>query len=252
MVARLRSKASLAFTKYNLCSATEMPYRKRLRTAEEVGDEGVLRHVKRSKNQRAAYDQFYDPAPLINYFNNVEVSLPSMPLLRLRSALLVALRCTTLARSTDCACLLPSLFFTGDQFFIRFLDKNANNRLMSLGKRTLSLFIEYLKRTITHPCPFLFRHIHHPQKALSADALANIVGTVMTDVGLDRTVFKPHSMRWALATEYLRKGAPHAVTRQRGGWCTDRAFEQHYARTHQTADWEGYLLGVTSATSSTS
>ena len=74
----------------------------------------------------------------------------------------------------------------------------------------------------------------------------------MTDVGLDRTVFKPHSVRGALATEYLRKGAPHAVTRQRGGWCTDRAFEQHYARTHQTADWEGYLLGVTCATSSTS
>jgi hypothetical protein len=58
---------------------------------------------------------------------------------------------------------------------------------------------------------------------------------------VDVSLFKSHSLRGASATAMLAAGVPQNVTRQRGGWADDRAFEKHYARLHQVVDWEAAL-----------
>ena len=160
----------------------------------------------------------------------------------LRDKLLVAIRCTTLARSVDVARMLPHVFVDGTRRYVRYLDKQGRNRLVTVSGRTLALLLSYLLLLCDLPQLFLFRHSTDPGKCLGSEWLAKLVLIVMDGLGIDIHQYKSHSIRGASATLMLREGASPDLTRQRGGWATPQSFEKHYNRLHQTIDWESILV----------
>jgi hypothetical protein len=193
----------------------------------------------RHNASKAKYDMFYDVTPLLRF--SEQGSPESMPDSELRCKLILSLRIYTLARSSDLANLVPALWVHQQVFYVRLLDKSGKQRLLSMMARTLSLFLEYLHRVHNHPSPFLLRHLKHKDRAMTADAIAGIVLRAMGDGGIPTSLFKAHSLRGASATAMMAHGASQTVTRQRGGWSSCSAFDQHYARLHQAVDWEALL-----------
>ena len=77
------------------------------------------------------YDDYYDITPLLTFMAAGRVQ--EMPKAVLRDKLIVALFCTTLARSADIANAVPMVYTDGQRRYVRFLDKQGRNRLLAVG-----------------------------------------------------------------------------------------------------------------------
>ena len=197
----------------------------------------IKRRLKRCSD-KAKYDLFYDPSPLVAFYRE---GLLSVPLGCLRDKLIMALRVHTLGRSSDLSHVLPNLWVHQGSYNCRFLDKTGRQRLLTLSGRPLQLFVVYLARVSGVPAPFLLRYHNDLHRCLGAEAVAKVVLKLMTDCGIDTNLFKAHSVRGASATALLAAGVDQTLTRQRGGWTDSRAFDVHYARLHQLIAWDACL-----------
>jgi hypothetical protein len=203
--------------------------------------ERAMARLRRSRS-RAQYDMFFSVAPLVHFVHHGPVA--NLTLSDLRAKLILSLRLHTLARSADLANIPSVLFTQQEMFFIRFVDKPGRERLVSIAGRTLSLLAAYLSRVSSAPCLFLLRHLSDPRQGLSAERIAKECLVHMTACGIDTAIFKSHSVRGAATTAMMAAGVPQELARQRGGWSDLRSFEKHYARLHQTVDWEACLCPV--------
>ena len=145
-------------------------------------DPDAARLRKRSRGG-AIYDDFFELQPLVDYM--LDGASKDMSGVVLRDKLLVAIRCTTLARSADVAKMLPMLYHDGTRRYLRFLDKQNRNRLLAINGRTYHLFVNYFTHISTHPQLFLFRLSSNSGRCLGSERLAKLMLKTMAAVGID-------------------------------------------------------------------
>ena len=118
--------------------------------------------------------------------------------------LILQLRLTTLMRSVDVANIVWGLFVQEETHFIRTRDKNGAALTFNVQGQTLKNLLCSMHAHLSHPAPFLLRHLGEPALCLGSERIAKRLMFLMKEVGIDTSIFKPHSLRGATATHLLK------------------------------------------------
>jgi len=87
------------------------------------------------------------------------------------------------------------------------------------------------------PVEPLLLGIRHPYAPLTSETIAKIALKLMTRVpGLDTSLFKPHSLRGAVATRMLDLGNTLSDVLRLGRWKSFSAFDNYYNRQSSRVD----------------
>ena len=95
---------------------------------------------------------------------------------------------------------------------------------------------EYISRTqdVRNLCGTiaskLFVSYIKPHKPVSTDTLARWLKLVMTDAGIDTSVFKAHSIRSATTSNAYAKGIPISEILHNADWTNEHTFRKYYLR----------------------
>ena len=101
----------------------------------------------------------------------------------------------------------------------------------------------YMHAHLSHPAPFLLRHLGEPALCLGSERIAKRLMFLMKEVGIDTSIFKPHSLRGATATHLLKGGVSQDLIQGRGHWASRITLDQYYSRLHQHKNWQELLQG---------
>lgn len=74
----------------------------------------------------------------------------------------------------------------------------------------------------------VFLYVNGSGRPLTAQRIAKMVKMVMTDGGVDTTVYKSHSLRAVCATRAIEAGAALDDVLKQGGWSSDFVFRKFY------------------------
>eukprot|EP01012_Entosiphon_sulcatum_P005981 TRINITY_DN1278_c0_g1_i13.p1 TRINITY_DN1278_c0_g1~~TRINITY_DN1278_c0_g1_i13.p1 ORF type:complete len:394 (-),score=24.60 TRINITY_DN1278_c0_g1_i13:219-1400(-) len=192
----------------------------------------AIRSIKTCR-KRSRYDLFY---PVEQIFGRAKEHSLSHNMFTVRSASIILVKLTTMARSGDLAEALPTIFQHNGFHFVRLFAKQSRCRLFRVSGITLHALREYRRHRQPHAMRF-FVGLHN-NRPLGSQTIANLTKRFLSDCGVDTTLFKSHSLRGAAATSLLAAGLPSEVVQQRGGWISADAFLEHYARLHQLIDYE--------------
>ena len=82
--------------------------------------------------------------------------------------------------------------------------------------------------TLRHDTTALFISSQKPHRPVSKDTVSRWIRGMLTDAGIDTTVYGTHSTRAASTSAAARQGLPADVILESAGWCSNNTFEKFY------------------------
>lgn len=107
------------------------------------------------------------------------------------------------------------------------------SHLNSYIERTASLRGEITQLLISYQKPF---------KAVTTDTIARWLRTVLSNAGVDTSVYKAHSTRAASTSAAKKAGIPIDLIMKAADWSSDSTFVKHYQRTVNKKNYSCELL----------
>ena len=114
-------------------------------------------------------------------------------------------RLLTMMRSSDVANLMSGILTFQDIFLVCTTDKGGLERYFNVGGICLHFLCKYMAQHVQSPAPHLLWYLDRPNQCLGSERIAN---GVLTQHGVETTIFKAHSLRGAVATFLLQFGVP--------------------------------------------
>ena len=142
----------------------------------------------------------------------------------------VQLRLLTMMRSSDVANIMSGILTFQDIFLIRTTDKGGLERYFNVGGIGLHSLCKYMVQHVQSPTPHLLRYLDRPNQCLGSERIAKRFLGILTQHGVDTTVFKAYSLRGAVATFLLQSGVPKDWVQWRGGWRDVPTMNEYYNR----------------------
>lgn len=194
------------------------------------------------------YNNFWDVNVVLNLLNswaNTELSFA-----RLSSKAVMLLALTSLCRVSELACI--------SRISIAFSDQGGKWALAKPRKaqRQSALKVFSLKRLSSQAniCPVacleayvkasderrkdteggLFVSTRSPFKTIGASTVSRWVKVLLTEAGIDTTVYSAHSTRGASASKAAASGVSVENILRSGGWASESVFARHYRRGLET------------------
>ena len=176
----------------------------------------------KSTGRGAKYPVFFPVTSLVQWvLPSLPTAVPTTSLLLDRQ--IIQVRLTTMMRSCDVATIPWDLFFLRTEWhpdepiFITCTTKNGQRRTFSILGDGVATILDYVWRHRDVPALFLCRYTERPHFCLGAERIAKRCLAVMSNLGIDTSIWKAHSLRGAVATQLLRQHVPRDWVMERGG-----------------------------------
>ena len=203
---------------------------------ESIKYQPLLQKVKRKWNASSPrYVDFWDPMPV--FMRLVHAPYPST-LEGLRTRLILVWRFLGLYRSVDLSRTYRTVCVRDNKVYVRVHRKQKQvtfERVLSLPIKGISpahLLLDYVRQT-RHLVPAkepVLVSLRPPYKSISRNTIGRITRDALAELGVDTSMWGPHSTRGAFVKFYKSLELPSEVVAEIGQWANLEAFAKHYLR----------------------
>jgi len=209
----------------------------------------ILGQAKRAWNKSSIrYPCFWDVHPILERMKNQTINWNSVA--QVRARLILTTRIFMLFRSGDLANTFRCMSKSGDTHYIMVRRKGHLKPhwepIINIGLPHLNPF-HLLKKYVamTASCvpagSLLLRSLIKPFRPLSANAIGSATRAVLKELGVDNSIWGPHSTRGAGGQFYKNLGMTSEHVFEIGQWKNVEAFTQHYLRLGASREAEAKL-----------